>query len=96
MLLKVVLEGVVAVKDRVKGRLKAATTPVGRIVAGLMLWLVLVGSKFFVLELVALVFGDSVRLGGFFAVTGLILVLLLARAAVRRLLMPEASTDVLV
>ena len=43
-----------------------------------------------------LAFGDSVRLGSFFAVTGLILVLLLARSAVRRLLMPEASTDVLV
>jgi len=39
-----------------------------------------------VLELVALLFGDSVKLGGFFAVTGLILVLLLARRGVRLLL----------
>jgi hypothetical protein len=39
-----------------------------------------------VLELVALAFADQVQLGGFFAVTGLILVLLLSRAGVRLLL----------
>lgn len=96
VLLKLVLEVVVAIKDRIKARLKAATTPVGRVVAGIMLWLVLVGSKFVVLELVALAFGNSVSLGGFFAVTGLILVLLVARGVVRRLLVPEAPTDALV
>ncbi|WP_236967025.1 hypothetical protein [Microbacterium aurantiacum] len=47
--------------------------------------LVLPGSKFLVLELVDLVFGDAVRLGGFFAVTALIIVLMLARGGVRRL-----------
>jgi len=46
VLLKVVLEGVVWVKDRVKGRFKAATTTVGKFVAGVALWLVLVVSKF--------------------------------------------------
>ncbi|MFI5427542.1 hypothetical protein [Aeromicrobium sp. UC242_57] len=38
------------------------------------------------LELVNLLFGDSVSLGGFWSVTALILTLLLARAGVRRLL----------
>jgi hypothetical protein len=51
-----------------------------------MLWLVLFGSKFLVLEAVHLVFGHRVSLGGFFSVTLLILALLLSRAAVRRLL----------
>lgn len=86
VLLKVVLEVVVAIKNRAKKRFKSADTPVGKVVAFLMLWGVLVGSKFVVLELVALLFGDSVKLGGFFAVTGLILVLLLARRGVRLLL----------
>ena len=95
ILLKVVLEVVVAIKNRVKARLKAATTPLGRVGAGILLWLVLVGSKFVVLELVALIFGDSVKLGGFFAVTGLILVLLLARATVRRLLDPQEPANAL-
>ena len=49
VLLKVVLEGVVWVKDRLKGRFKAATTTVRKILAGVGLWLVLVVSKFVVL-----------------------------------------------
>lgn len=47
---------------------------------------VLVGSKFVVLEAVDLVFGARVSLGGFVPVTLLILVLLVSRLAVRRLL----------
>lgn len=86
VLLKLVLEIVVFFKNRAKSRLKTAETPARKAIAALILWLVLVGSKFVVLELVALVFGDYVSLGGFFAVTGLILVLLLSRAGVRRLL----------
>jgi hypothetical protein len=47
---------------------------------------VAVGSKFVVLELVDLVFGDAVSLGGFISVTLLIVALLVARSVVRRLL----------
>lgn len=93
VLLKLILEVVVAIKDRVKTRFKAATTVAGKVSAGALLWVVLVGSKFVVLELVALVFAGQVRLGGFFSVTGLILVLLLARAGVRRFLLPAAETE---
>jgi hypothetical protein len=91
VLLKGVLEVVVLAKNRIKARFKAAATPFGKVAAGFMLWLVLFGSKFVVLELVHLVFGASVRLGGFFSVTALILVLMLVRAAVRRLLQGEGS-----
>src|SRR5215475_370669 len=86
VLLKGVLEVVVAAKNRVKGRFRAASTPIGKAVAGVMLWLVLFGSKFLVLEAVHLVFGHRVRLGGFLARTRGSLALLLSRAAVRRLL----------
>lgn len=86
VVLKLVLEAVVWVKNRVKGRMKAATTMAGKIAGGLAQWAVLVGSKFVVLEIVAFLFAGQVKLGGFFAVTGLILVLLVARAGVRRLL----------
>lgn len=86
VLLKAVLEVVVAVKDRLKVRYKRASGAAGKAGAGVLLWLVLVGSKFVVLECVDLVFGDRVSLGGFFSVTGLILVLLVARSGVRRLL----------
>jgi hypothetical protein len=86
LLLKVVLEVILVVKRRVKNRMQVATTPVGKVGGAILLWLVLVGSKFVVLELEGRLFGDAVSLGGFFSVTLLILVLLLSRAAVRRLL----------
>jgi hypothetical protein len=43
-------------------------------------------SKLVVLELVNLIFGDAVSLGGFIPVTLLVIALLASRAAVRRLL----------
>jgi hypothetical protein len=95
VLLKVVLEVVVAAKNRVKSRFRQASTPVGKLVAAVMVWAVVFGSKFLVLEAVNLVFGARVSLGGFFSVTLLILALLLARAAVRRLLQrPEQHATV--
>ena len=65
------------------GRFHEARTRTGRIAAATTLWLVAVGSKFVVLELVDLVFGDSVSLGGFFSVTLLIVTLLVSRLVVR-------------
>ena len=90
ILLKVVLELALVVKKRVVARIRAAPTPVGRVVNALSLVLVMAGSKFLVLELTALAFGDFVQLGGFFSVTALILTLMLARAGMRYLL---ARTD---
>jgi hypothetical protein len=86
VLLKGVLEVVLVAKNRVKVRFKEASTPGGKVVAGLMLWAVLFGSKFVVLEVVGLVFGSRVSLGGFVSVTLLVVVLLLSRAGVRHLL----------
>jgi hypothetical protein len=86
VLLKGVLEVVVAAKNWVKTRFREASTPMGKVVAALLIWVVLFGSKFLVLEAVGLLFRDRVSLGGFFSVTLLILALLLSRAAVRRLL----------
>ena len=86
VLLKLVLEVVLVVKNRAKGRFRAATSPRGKLVGALLLWLVLVGSKFVVLKLEQLLFGDAVSLGGFVSVTLLIVTLLVSRAGVRRLL----------
>ena len=79
VLLKIVLEGVLFVKKRI-----AARAGPGRALNIGMLLLVLPASKLLVLELLDLVFGDAVYLGGFFLVTLLVLTLTLARAAVRR------------
>jgi len=92
VLLKVVLEVVVAAKDRLKARFKAAAGPVGKVGAGLLLWALLIASKFVVLELIAFFFAEYVKLGGFFVVTALILVLMLVRSGVRRLLAEPDAT----
>jgi hypothetical protein len=85
ILLKVVLEIVLRVKKRVVGRIRNARARWIRIVNVVALLIVLPASKFVVLELVALAFGDAVHLGGFFQVTALIITLMLARGAMRRL-----------
>ena len=90
ILLKLVLELVLWVKKRIVARLRAAQTWVARVVNALTLLLVLPGSKFLVLGVVDLAFGDAVSLGGFFQVTALIIVLMLARGGVRRLIQQPA------
>jgi hypothetical protein len=89
VLLKVALEVVIAAKERIVARLRAATTRRAKIGIAVGLWVVAAGSKFVVLELVDVVFGDAVSLGGFVSVTLLILALLASRAAVRRILLAE-------
>ena len=92
-LLKAVLEIVIAVKNRVKVRFRRATSAAGKALAGLLLWAVLFGSKFLVLGILDLLFGTSVKLGGFFSVTLLVLVLMASRTAVRRLLRHPAGVS---
>lgn len=91
LLLKVVLEAVVWLKALLLRRLKAASSIRQRIVRLAALLIVLPGSKFVVLELTAIVFRGHVYLGGFFAVTALIIVLMLARGGARRLLTPRTK-----
>ena len=86
VLLKLVLEVVIILKTRVVDRLRAATTKRGKAAAAASLWAIAAGSKLVVLELIDVVFGDAVSLGGFVPVTLLVVALLLSRAAVRRLL----------
>lgn len=86
LLLKVALEVVILVKSRIIGGLRAANTRLAKVVLAVGLWVFAVGSKFVVLTLIDLIFGDAVSLGGFIQVTLLIVALLISRAAVRRLL----------
>lgn len=85
-LLKVALEVVLLLKGAVLVGLRGATTRQAKTAFALALWAVAAGSKLIVLWLIDIVFGGSVSLGGFVPVTLLVLVLLMSRAAVRRLL----------
>lgn len=95
ILLKVVLELVLRLKTLLLGRIREATTIRARAVSIVILLLVLPGSKFLVLELVAWVFGDAVQLGGFFPVTALIVTLMLVRGGMRRLLRADGAPNTL-
>lgn len=92
VLLKVALELVIVLKGKVITRLRAASTRRAKVAAALSLWVVAAGSKLVVLELVDLVFGDAVSLGGFIPVALLVVALLVSRAAVRRLLYDTGET----
>jgi hypothetical protein len=86
ILLKLALELVLILKARAVRRLRGALTVPAKLTAALLLWATVAGSKIVVLELVDLVFGDAVSLGSFVSITLLVACLMLARAAVRRLL----------
>lgn len=83
LLFKFALELIAALKTRILDRVRASSTAAGKILNAAMLLLLGAGSKFLILWLTDLIFGDAVQLGGFFSVTLLIIVLMLARAGVR-------------
>lgn len=89
ILLKIALEIVLIGKNFVMTRLKGASVARQRALWAAALWVLAAGSKILVLEVVALVFGDRVSLGGFIPVTGLVICLMVARSGVRWLLYDE-------
>jgi hypothetical protein len=91
-LLKLALEVVILLKSQILVRLHAADTRRAKLAAAVSLWVVAAGSKLVVLELVDLVFGDAVSLGGFVPVTLLVVALLASRSAVRRLLLYDTAS----
>lgn len=93
VLLKVVLEVVVRAKKAVITHVRTTSSPFLRAVGLVALVCVMAGSKFLVLELTALFFGDAVHLGGFFAVTALVVCLMLARAGTRAFLLPATAAS---
>ena len=92
LLLKLALELVLLVKNAIVTRLRAASSRRVQAALAVALWVVAAGSKLVVLELVDVVFGDRVSLGSFVPVTVLIVTLLVARGAVRRLLDATPTT----
>ena len=93
VLLKLVLEGVVALKKRALARAGGAPTIAGRAIGIVTMVVLLPGSKLLVLWCVDVIFGDAVSLGGFWLVTGLIIVLMASRAGVRWLLARDAVLE---
>ena len=86
VLFKLALEVISVLKTRILDRVRASRTAARTTLNAALLLVLGAGSKFVILWLTDLVFGDAVQLGGFFSVTLLILVLMAARLGIRLLI----------
>lgn len=60
---KLALEVIVLAKSRILGRIRAADTGIGKTLNGALLLVLSAGSKFLILWLTDVLFGDAVHLG---------------------------------
>ena len=79
-LLKVLLEVILLLEHKVSDIFKTY-----KFLRIFFVWLILFGSKFLILEVVDLVFGEHVELGKFIDVIVLVLALMIARAIIQRI-----------
>jgi hypothetical protein len=86
VLFKIALELIAIVKSRILGRVRGSRTALGKILNAASLLLLGAGSKFVILWLTDVLFGDAVSLGGFLSVTLLVVTLMLARIGLRLLI----------
>lgn len=89
VLMKLVLELVVPMKQFFFRRFRTAATSYPRIVAVGSFLVVSFAGRYLLIKLTELVLGDAVHLGGFWEVTMLIVTLIGARWAVRRVLLDD-------
>jgi len=83
VLLTALLDLIVGVEDRVSGYFKGKETTLFRVLGVVVTFLILFLSKFLILEVVDIVFGDAVELGHFVDVLFLIITMIVARKGVQ-------------
>jgi hypothetical protein len=91
--LKVILDLILRFEHRVSEfftRFEGAWANVVRLLA---VWAILFGSKFVILEIVDIVFGDHVELGGFIMVIGIVVAMMVARELVNRAYLALGGSD---
>jgi hypothetical protein len=93
ILLKVLLEVILGLEHRVAHFFEERPGNLAKFLRVMSAWLILFLSKFVILEVVDLVFGDHVELGSFVQVLGLVLVLMIAREVVQRLYVALGSSE---
>jgi hypothetical protein len=92
VLLKGLLDVVVGLEHRVKGFFEQRGGTASRVSGLVAQFLILFTSKFIILEIVNLVFGDHVQLGHFVDVLVLIIAMMAARAIFKRIYMSLGET----
>jgi hypothetical protein len=85
VLLKALLDVILGLEHKVAHYFEQRTGPLSKVLRVLSTWLILFASKFVILEIVDIVFGDHVELGSFITVLSLVLVMMIAREVVQRI-----------
>jgi hypothetical protein len=85
VLLKALLDVILGLEHRVAHFFEQRTGPLSKVLRVLATWLILFASKFVILEIVDIVFGEHVELGSFITVLSLVLVMMIAREVVQRI-----------
>ena len=80
VLLKILLEIILKLEHKVSEMFKSY-----KVLRILLVWLILFGSKFLILEVVDFVFGEHVELGKFLDVILLVITLMVAREVIQRI-----------
>lgn len=85
ILLKILLDLVLAFEHRVSEYFKRRDRPLSKVLRVVSVWGILFLSKFVILEVVDIVFGDHVSLGSFWMVIAIVLSMMIARELFARL-----------
>ncbi len=93
IVLKVILDVILAFEHRVSEFFKRFEGALARVMGFLAVWAILFGSKFVILEVIDIVFGDHVELGGFLMVIAIVVSLMVARELVSRIYLALGEGD---
>ena len=85
VVLKLLLDIILAFEHRVSEFFKKWDHAVSNVLRVLSVWLILFSSKFLILEVIDIVFGDHVELGGFLSVIFLVIAMMVAREVFARI-----------
>jgi hypothetical protein len=83
LLLKLMVDAVKGLEQRVSAYFAAKPGTVSKILRVVAVWLILFLSKFVILEVVNFVFGDHVELGSFIEIVAIVIAMLAANAALQ-------------
>jgi hypothetical protein len=93
--LKILLDIILRFEHRVSEFFARYDNAVARVLRFAAVWVILFGSKFVILEVIDIIFGDHVDLGGFLMVIGLVIAMMVTREVFARIYtaLGERSAD---
>jgi hypothetical protein len=92
ILLKALLEIILGLEHRVAHFFEGRSGTLAKFLRIMAAWLILFASKFVILEVVDLVFGEHVELGKFVQVLSLVIALMISREVVQRIYIAMGSS----